>query len=194
MLESPERENDRGFTLIEVMIVTAIIGVLAVLGSVGYFRWIASSKMAEATNMIAGIKNGQENYHSQTGMYLNISGGLIHGYTYPRTTPGPGKAAWDSGDATVRNGFERIGVKSDAPMFFGYASMAGGDACDPACAAATLTLSTGNVDWVKENGGAPIAKPWFIASAQTDQNGNGVYATVASSSINSRMIVDREGE
>lgn len=194
MVESPDRANERGFTLIEVMIVVAIIGVVSVLAAVGYGRWIAASKMAEATNMIGGIKNGEENYHAQTGYYLNVSKDIVPPYLYPRATPGPGKAAWGgtAGGITAAD-WQRLGVKADAPLYFAYAVSAENDTCDVACRGLNFPLSTGPVLWEKEAGG-DIKKSWFIATAMADTNGNGVYAKVVGMSFNSRLIVDLEGE
>jgi len=51
----------RGFTLIELMIVVAIIGILAVLAIYGVSRYLKSAKTAEATNNIGAIqKNATE--------------------------------------------------------------------------------------------------------------------------------------
>ena len=44
----------RGFTLVELMITVTIIGVLALLASVGYARWIRTAKTAEATLAVWG--------------------------------------------------------------------------------------------------------------------------------------------
>ncbi len=52
------RNKNKGFTLIELMIVVAIVGVLAVLAVVGVSKYLASAKTAEARNSLGQMGKG----------------------------------------------------------------------------------------------------------------------------------------
>ncbi len=71
-----------GFTLIELMIVVAIIGILAVLAIFGVRKYLASAKSAEATNSIGAMNRGAvasyERENAPAELKLGVSAGSTH--------------------------------------------------------------------------------------------------------------------
>ncbi|MFE8032926.1 pilin [Thiohalocapsa marina] len=73
-----KRHNQAGFTLIELMIVVAIIGILAAIAIPAYQDYVARSQMSEAMMLTGGAKTAVAEYWMQTGSFptSNASAGL----------------------------------------------------------------------------------------------------------------------
>ncbi len=59
--------KQKGFTLIELMIVVAIIGILAAIAIPQYNKYVARTQVAEAFTLLGPIKQALTLYHQETG-------------------------------------------------------------------------------------------------------------------------------
>ena len=63
------KQKYKGFTLIELMIVVAIIGVLSAIAIPSYSKYLIRGKRAEARNALLHIAASQERYYSDNNQY-----------------------------------------------------------------------------------------------------------------------------
>ncbi|MFP4596623.1 MAG: type IV pilin protein [Persicimonas sp.] len=82
--------QQRGMTLVELMIVVAVVGVLAAIGGVSYTKYIKSSKVAKLEQYAAEVATAQEQYKSQNSGYLDLDGA-----TYTHSTTGDDEKRWE---------------------------------------------------------------------------------------------------
>ena len=67
--------NQKGFTLVEIMMVVIIIGILAVLAIPRYEKYTIESKLAEVAVAVGEIKTGMEKYYNSHGnTYTSLPG------------------------------------------------------------------------------------------------------------------------
>lgn len=106
-----ERERwARGFTLIELMIVVAIVGLLVSLAIPQFVKFHYKAKQAEVRVNLGMIRQLEEAYATEYNMYLEVS-------TYYPGGANPGRQSWDS----AATGFSvLLGFEPKGGVYFDY--------------------------------------------------------------------------
>jgi type IV pilus assembly protein PilA len=93
----------QGFTLIELMIVVAIIGILAAIAIPAYQNYTIRSQISEGATLADGVKVAMQDYYAQHGTWptsltasdaafgLNFAGAMTGQYVSTVATPGNGE-------------------------------------------------------------------------------------------------------
>lgn len=95
MARVPTRQRtEGGFTLIEMMVVVAIIGILTVIAIPNFLRYQAQTRQAEAKTNLGGIFVAELAYYGENSRFGSFSEiiysltGLSNRYTYRSGAPG----------------------------------------------------------------------------------------------------------
>ena len=71
------RKDHKGFTLIELMIVVAIIGILAAVAIPAYQDYIARAQVAEAVTLAGGAKTPLAEYYADNGSWPTLLSDIV---------------------------------------------------------------------------------------------------------------------
>jgi prepilin-type N-terminal cleavage/methylation domain-containing protein len=88
-LTIPSHKHQKGFTLLELMIVVAIVAVLAAISTTGYRIWVKKSRKSEARTNLSTLAVLVEEYNSLYGRYCpDCTDTSNHIYTYKENNNG----------------------------------------------------------------------------------------------------------
>ena len=137
MLNMKKRE---GFTLIELMIVVAIIGILAAIAIPNFLRFQLKARSSEGKVNLAAIRTAETSYMSEFGLFIAAAGA-------PGTLPGSTKAAFPAVGSA--GGFDTIGWRPEGYVYFQYAVAlpSSGSPGFTATALADIDGDTTNQEW-----------------------------------------------
>jgi len=116
----------KGFTLIEIMIVVAIIGILATIALPSYLQYLREGRRIDATAALMSIESAQEKHRvSNTSYTTDLTGALGISTTSPE-------------------GHYTLAVTSaNATSYTATATATGGQTSDTGCTTITLSMSAG---------------------------------------------------
>ncbi len=168
--------NKKGFTLIELMIVVAIIGILAAVAVPAFLNYITRSKTSEAPNLLKTLTESEVGFYSRPRYLTDGTQDqpcyLISG-SQPTGAPTGTKTTWlDS----VGN-LNALGFAAGAQVFFNYGV---GSATQFVGTVGNWTIesaSAGNV--VAVTGDCTIttaATPWVYAIATGNFDNDSTYS------------------
>jgi type IV pilus assembly protein PilA len=177
------KKMSKGFTLIELMIVVAIIGILAAIAIPNFVKYQLRSKFSEASSNIEGLRKAEEALRQgerkivvagklepayAAGQYWNLNAALL-----PSTNganPGTAKIVWTATELGLANAMD---WQVEGATYFQYQVSTAAVSGVPVAANAGVGYTVGahaDIDGDTKNGQVALAKP---AS-------NGVEATAPS--------------
>jgi type IV pilus assembly protein PilA len=121
------RKSFRAFTLVELMVVVAIIGVLAAIAIYGVSSYLRHSKTAEATRNLGAIENGERaQYQIETPAGAATSQTYYHEFcqTTPPTPASPPPASKYTSSAVdwANPGWACLKFAINSPQYYTYAT------------------------------------------------------------------------
>jgi len=69
-------KKTKGFTLIELMIVVAIVGILAAVAYPSYINYVKRTHRAEIVGVLTSASQALERFYTQAGQYSNPASGV----------------------------------------------------------------------------------------------------------------------
>jgi len=161
----------RGFTLIELMIVVAIIGLLAALAIPNFIKFQARSKQSEARSNLKAIFTAEKSYYGDKQIYVDLLD--VIGFAPERNN----RYGYYAG-GTAANTESRLtaltvptaGAGTNCPNMNGVAYIAAdgfkfGAAADPGVAVVATMKATGTA---QPGGPAAVAQPGIYNAAGAD--------------------------
>jgi type IV pilus assembly protein PilA len=187
--------KQEGFTLIELMIVVAIIGILAAIAIPNFLQYQMKSRQSEAKTNLQAIKTSEVAFQAERGCFIGIVQEPV-AMLAPAANQKAQPTAWGVGAAPLAPGtlwctavyagsFNDIGFKATGNVLFKY----GVDATTVAAPGLYTTATSCPLALAGANG-LPTPLPGqnnFLATAQTNLDGDNVGPTAGVSTWDSTV-------
>ena len=100
----------RGFTLLELMLVVAIIGTISAIALPVFMRYQHRSKTAEVSTNLGSLRIAEESFFTEHGVYRSAD-------PEPALIPGPAQADFNS----AASDYAALGWTPEGRVYFSYA-------------------------------------------------------------------------
>jgi len=170
----------RGFTLVELLAVVAMIGILAAIATVGYRRYLHSAAVASAKAVVGSIRISQESIRAETLAYLNCSTTTTNWYP---SVPNGKKKHFNNPSHSDDACWRMLNVVTDSPTTFGFTVVAGAPG-----AAMPSPVTQQKPTW------PTTTEPWYMVQAAGNADNDGTFCYLLSSSLNGEVYVENESE
>jgi prepilin-type N-terminal cleavage/methylation domain-containing protein len=180
--------SSRGFTLVEMLITVAMIGVLSVVAIAGYRRYVHAAQSSEAKVVMGLIRNGLESYRQDTNAYPSCFLTSTLSTYYPNSTPNDTRWVWErSGDPNYNTCWKQLGVHPDAPVRYGYAVSVG-----------VAPTSPGPLDSAFKHpptwpNNFTAGTPWYVVAAKNVHVANNSASLLVTSSWDGTIYSEGDG-
>ena len=179
-------KGQKGFTLIELMIVVAIIGILAAIAIPNFLQYQMKSRQSEAKTNLQAIRTSEIAFQAERGCYIGaVPEGVLAPAGGTKTVPAPWGlglgptgvgTVWCAGAAAVATGFFRdMGFVATGNVNYRYIA-------DATALAAPVTIAASCPAAIAGlTGAGPLVQTNFVASASSNLDGDATISFWASS-------------
>lgn len=132
------RRHDRAFTLIEMMITVAIVGILAAIAIPSFRIYQTRTRRSEATTNLSALGRALDSYHAEYNAFIDT------GSSFPGGLSGSSKRPWDPASELA---FGATGWRPEGGVSYDYAVNDGSsNACTCAPGNCFTASAYGDVD------------------------------------------------
>jgi len=175
--------RNAAFTMVELMIVIAIIGVLASVAVPGFVKYQMTSKRAEAFTNLRGLATSQKAFYGEWGSYVDSA-------PEPWNTSGIAPSRQKRAVSALTAAFSGLGWTPEGDVYYDYdsCSSAGTAGCSCTCPTCFTVSAWGDLDddgsrsavqyYEPSVSGASCPSAYFGWLPPVDSNGNDILQTV----------------